>query len=95
MSNGGYRPLEFRLIIVGLKLAEGEWEHYLNSVKPISHKHCNDFLVTFPESMLLIKRSQDFGRSLNNATLTQTHQKRQIISITYSMMAKAYIMFWF
>ena len=26
----------------------------------------------------LIKRSQDFGRSLNNAALTQTHQKRQI-----------------
>ncbi|MDE5080149.1 MAG: hypothetical protein O4805_03650 [Trichodesmium sp. St16_bin2-tuft] len=26
----------------------------------------------------LIKRSQNFGRFLNNATLTQTHQKRQI-----------------
>ncbi|MDE5086706.1 MAG: hypothetical protein O4805_05920 [Trichodesmium sp. St16_bin2-tuft] len=38
----------------------------------------------------LIKRSQDFGRSLNNATLTQTHQKKQIISITH-FMAEAYM----
>jgi hypothetical protein len=44
--------------------------------------------------MAKFKRSQDFGRSLNNATPTQTHQKKQIISITY-FMAKAYIVLWF
>ena len=43
---------------------------------------------------MLIKRSQDFGRSSNNATLTQTRQQKQIISITY-FMAKAYIILWF
>ncbi len=26
--------------------------------------------------MAKFKRSQDFGRSLNNATITQTHQKK-------------------